>query len=75
MTTFTLDSFKDMVNTSANFVEELTDRTDLIDLDNGVMRIYEEHLMKYLEQYGCKDEADLEETLWYNYGIFCEIKK
>ena len=46
----------------------------MIDLDNGVMRIYREHVGRYLEQYGCKNATDLQDTLWYGYGVFCQIK-
>ena len=44
-----------------------------IDMDNGVMTIRKSNLNKYLEKYSCKDEDDLQDTLWFNYGIFVRI--
>ena len=69
----TFDDFKKLAQTN-EFIDKLqTNRTDLIDLDNGVMRIYSENLNKYLEKYCCKDAEDLEDTLYYSYGIYCEV--
>lgn len=73
MTSLTFDEFKLLAKTN-EFKEKFnTNRTDLIDFDNGVMRIYSENLNKYLETYACKDAEDLEDTLYYNYGIYCEV--
>ena len=47
--------------------------TEIFDKDNGVAIIPQEKLQKYLEKYGCKDAIDLEDTLWYSYGIYCKI--
>lgn len=71
--TFTLDSFKEMLKEDKDFKEQIVKKNDFIDLDNGVMRIYSENLNKYLEKYSCKDAEDLENTLWFNYGIFCQV--
>ena len=71
--TFTLDSFKEMLKDDKDFKEQIVKKNDFIDLDNGVMRIYSENLNKYLEKYSCKDAEDLENTLWFNYGIFCQV--
>lgn len=71
--TFSLDSFKEMVSTNKDFKNNITNRTDVVDLDNGVMKIYSENLNTYLERYGCKDAEDLEDTLYYNYGIYCKV--
>ena len=70
---FSLDSFKDMVSSNNDFKEEIIGKQDLIDLDNGVMRIYAENLNKYLEKYACKNAEDLENTLYYSYGIYCTV--
>jgi hypothetical protein len=72
--TMSLDAFKELVASDEEKKNEIIGRSDLIDLDNGVMRIYSEHLGKYLEQYFCKDAEDLLNTLWFSYGIYCEIK-
>jgi hypothetical protein len=72
--TMSLDAFKEMVKTDTTAKDRIVGRCDMIDLDNGVMRIYPEHLNKYLEKYCCKTAEDLTETLWYSYGVFCEIK-
>lgn len=70
---FSLDSFKDMISNNNDFKEEIISKQDLIDLDNGVMRIYAENLNKYLEKYACKNAEDLENTLYYSYGIYCIV--
>ena len=70
---FSLDTFKDMVSSNSDFKEEIIGKQDLIDLDNGVMRIYAENLNKYLEKYACKNAEDLENTLYYSYGIYCTV--
>ena len=71
--TFSFDSFKDMVKNDDNFKQNLTKKEDLIDIENGVMRIHHENLMKYLEEYSCKNAEDLEDTLWYSYVIYCTV--
>ena len=70
---FSLDSFKDMISNNNDFKEEIISKQDLIDLDNGVMRIYAENLNKDLEKYACKNAEDLENTLYYSYGIYCTV--
>ena len=70
---FSLDSFKDMISNNNDFKEEIISKQDLIDLDNGVMCIYAENLNKYLEKYACKNAEDLENTLYYSYGIYCTV--
>lgn len=73
MASLTFDEFKVLAATN-EFKEKFnTHRTDIIDLDNGVMRIYAENLNKYLEAYACKDATELEDTLYYKYGIFCQV--
>ena len=73
MQTLTFDDFKALAATNEFKDKFKTKRTDLIDLDNGVMRIYSENINKYLEKYACKDAEDLEDTLYYSYGIYCEV--
>ena len=70
---FSLDSFKDMISNNNDFKEEIISKQDLIDFENGVMRIYAENLNKYLEKYACKNAEDLENTLYYSYGIYCTV--
>jgi len=67
------DDFKTMIKTNNDFKESLTSKSDIIDLDNGVMRIHSENLNKYLEKYACKDAEELEDTLYYSYGIYCTV--
>lgn len=67
-----LDEFKEM-GKSQNFRDDIVGKTDIIDLDNGTMIIYAEHLNKYLEQYACKDAQDLEDTMWYSYGVWVKV--
>ena len=70
---FSLDEFKEKVNTDKEFVKEISEKSDFIDLDNGTMTIHRDNLSKYLEQYLCKSESDLEDTLRYSYGIFVKV--
>lgn len=72
--TMNLDEFKELMTNEKEEKDRIIGRCDLIDLDNGVMRIYYEHLDKYLEKYCCKDAQDLQDTLWYSYGVYCQIK-
>ena len=46
---------------------------DIFDFDNGVMVIKRHNLNKYLEKYICKNEDELKDTLWFNYGVFLRI--
>ncbi len=68
-----LDTFKELASEKGEFVDGIIGRVDMVDLDNGVMRIYSEHVNRYLEKYACRDADDLSETLWYSYGIFCQV--
>ena len=68
-----LDAFKELASERKEFVDGIIGRVDMVDLDNGVMRIYSEHVNRYLEKYACRDANDLSETLWYSYGIFCQV--
>ena len=67
-----LEEFKEMAKRQ-DFRDGIVGKTDIIDLDNGTMIIYAEHINKYLEQYACKDAQDLEDTLWYSYGVWVKI--
>ena len=68
MTTFTLEGFKNLVQSSKNPFE-----TDIIDMDNGKMTIHRCNIDRYLEEYACKDEEDLNNTLWYSYGCLVKV--
>lgn len=71
--TLTLDTFKDLVANDASFRKEITRNSDIIDMDNGTMIIHRENISKYLERYMCKDEDDLQDTMWYYYGVFVKV--
>ena len=66
----TLDEFKEI---APRLMEEKKRRSDVIDYDNGTALIYIENLNKYLEKYACKNEDDLQNTLWYSYGLSVKI--
>lgn len=66
----TLEEFK---SNAENIKQELLMRNDIIDKDNGSMIIYSENINKYLEKYMCKNAQDLEDTLWFSYGIYVKI--
>jgi hypothetical protein len=69
----TLDAFKDLVKTDQNFSDRIKGASDVIDFDNGSMTIHRGNLDRYLEQYMCKSEDDLSDTMWYSYGVFVKI--
>lgn len=71
--TLTLEAFKDLMSTNITLREEITNTSDIIDLDNGSMVIHRCNINKYLERYMCKNEDDLKDTLWYNQGIFVKV--
>lgn len=71
--TLTFDTFKDLVSNDASFRKEITRNSDIIDMDNGTMIIHRQNINKYLERYMCKDEDDLKDTMWYNYGVFVKV--
>ena len=73
MKTFSFDSFKEAVKSDKSFTDSLIGASDCIDYDNGSAIIHRRNLNKYLEKYLCKDEDDLSNTLWYNYGIFVHV--
>lgn len=63
----TLRNLSDLGNIDFGF------RNDVFDMDNGTAVIQRRNLGKYLEKYACRDEEDLSDTLWYNYGMFVRI--
>ena len=69
----TFDAFKDLMANDTSFRKEITNTNDIIDMDNGTMVIHRQNITKYLERYMCKDEDDLKDTMWYNYGVFVKI--
>ena len=71
--TLTFDTFKDLVSNDASSRKEITRNSDIIDMDNGTMVIHRQNINKYLERYMCKDEDDLQDTMWYNYGVFVKV--
>lgn len=73
MKTLTFDEFKTKVITDENFNKEISSRSDIVDMDNGTMVIYIENINKYLEKYACKNADDLQNTLWFSYGVFVNI--
>lgn len=68
-----LSSFSQLSSIRDRIGRENHSGGDTIDFDNGTMTIQKRNLNKYLEKYACKDEDDLKDTLWYNYGIFVRI--
>lgn len=71
--TLTFDAFKDLMVNDVALREEITHTSDIIDFDNGSMVIRKHNISKYLERYMCKDEDDLKDTMWYNYGVFVKV--
>ena len=69
----TFDAFKDLVANDVSLREKIINTNDIIDMDNGTMVIHRQNISKYLERYMCKDEDDLQDTMWYNYGVFVKV--
>ena len=69
----TFDTFKDLVANDVSLREKITNTNDIVDMDNGTMVIHRQNISKYLERYMCKDEDDLQDTMWYNYGVFVKV--
>ena len=69
----TFDAFKDLVANDVSLREKITNTNDIIDMDNGTMVIHRQNISKYLERYMCKDEDELQDTMWYNYGVFVKV--
>ena len=69
----TFDAVKDLMANDTSFRKEITNTNDIIDMDNGTMVIHRQNISKYLERYMCKDEDDLQDTMWYNYGVFVKV--
>ena len=69
----TLDGFKSLLANDKDFVGNLISSSDIIDIEGGSMIIHRRNINKYLEQYMCKSEEDLSDTLWYSYGMFVKV--
>lgn len=72
----TLASFAELADIKLNLISRDSDRkavNDVVDFENGTLIVNRNNLTKYLERYSCKDEDDLSDTLWYNYGVFLKI--
>lgn len=79
----TFDAFKERMSNDMSFRGQFTSfddksgktagDTDIVDIDNGFMLVSRNNLQKYLERYMCKTETDLQDTLWYSYGVFLKI--
>ena len=46
---------------------------DKFDLDNLFLIINNSNLDFYLKKYNCSNELELEDNLWFNYGITIKI--
>lgn len=65
-----LEAFKDAMKDNCFLDEEITPDSDVMNFDLGMATIHRKNLNGYLEKYMCKNEKDLSDTLWLNYGIF-----
>ena len=68
--TFSFESFKEAILEDSN--GELLN-LDTFDPDNGIAIIHESNLNKYLEEFMCKDQTDLQNYLYYHKGIFLRV--
>lgn len=51
----------------------MNDKYDNFDLDNLFLIINNSNLDFYLKKYNCSNELELEDNLWFNYGITIKI--
>lgn len=70
---FSFDDFKEALLVDTDLKDSIVGMSDIFDYDKGSAIIHREHINKYLEKYMCKNEQDLEDTLWYSYGLFVKI--
>lgn len=62
-----IEEFKNFVKKENPF------KLDNIDMEHGRMTIHRCNINKYLEQYACKNEDDLFDTLYMSFGIWIKI--
>lgn len=51
----------------------MNNKYDNFDLDNLFLIINNSNLDFYLKKYNCSNELELEDNLWFNYGITIKI--
>ena len=51
----------------------MNDKHDNFDLDNLFLIINNSYMDFYLNKYNCSNELELEDNLWFNYGITIKI--
>ena len=71
MAKMNLEEFKELVSNDEEFKNNLSGNSDLV--CDGALKISSKNLNLYLEKYACKDAQDLEDTLYYCYGIYCKV--
>lgn len=74
MAKMNLSDFQSALKNNKEFRESIETSSDICDIENGIMIINEQNINKYLEQYMCKDEEDLSDTLFYKFGIYLTVK-
>jgi len=62
-----IEEFKNFVKKENPF------KLDSIDMEHGRMTIHRCSINKYLEEYMCKNEDDLSDTLYYRLGVWLKI--
>lgn len=55
------------------FNESDTPTSDVFDFDNGSILIYKDNLKKYLDRHNCRNESELKDSMWFDYGIVVRI--
>lgn len=66
----TLEEFKTFGST---LKKRIIAPDDVINIDKGLMVIHAQNLNKYLEKYACKNLEDLQDILYYRYGVFVRV--
>lgn len=60
------------METDNNYIP-INSKYDKLDLDNLFLIINRPNLNYYYKKYNCSNEVELEDNLWYNYGITIKI--
>lgn len=47
--------------------------SDNFDIDNKFITIRRSNLQQHLDEHNCKNENELEDMLWYNFGLTIKI--
>lgn len=53
--------------------KDIESEYDKLDVDNLFIIIHKDNLKSYYTMYNCENEIELEDFLWYNFGISIKV--